>query len=344
MRSYTLYNTGYKIYGRHLHVNNDGQSFELDLCGGHSHSDFGYHYHSQVLRLTTSENEEYFAYIGGVYQCWRGDITVSNIFDNAKQFTERADYEDLRPCCNSMEHWTALGISASYLIESPSPTYVAVPVFLTIEGLTKESVDSSSILKLSLRMALADILDVNVSAIGLPTTNDVVKSSLSMRANLEISPINLIGFQQKLAQSWSLKATSIVVNMTVTSVLTSSSISSTLTTSLAAFTSSFQSAAAANNYAGDLSNVQTLGISTSVPDTDATSTTGSASSPSLATGSIIAIVVCGVFGLVVIVIILGNKIGFLSCGVSYVKAEAVERPNRKDEPNVGNLELVNESA
>jgi hypothetical protein len=341
MRTYALYNTGYKIYGRHLHIENDGQFVELDICGGHSHSDFGYHYHSQVLRLTTSLNAEYFAYIGGVYQCWRGDITVSNIFDNAKQFTERADYEDLRPCCNSVEHWTASGISASYLIDSPS---YAVSVFLTIEGLTKESVDSSSVLKLSLRIALADILGMDVSAIGLPTTNDVVQSSLSMRTNLEISPINLIGFQQKLAESWSLKATSIVVNMTVTSVFTSSSISSTLTTSLAAFTSSFQSAAAANNYVGDLSNVQTLGVSTGVPGTDATSIGGSTSNPSLATGSIIAIVVCGVFGLVVIVIILGDKFGVFSCGESYVKAEAVERPDGNHEPNVGNLELANESA
>ena len=104
------------------------------------------------------------------------------------------------------------------------------------------------------------------------------------------------------------------------------------------------SGAAANNYVGDLSNVQTLGVSTGVPGTDATSIGGSASNPSLATGSIIAIVVCGVFGLVVIVIILGDKFGVFSCGESYVKAEAVERPDGNHEPNVGNLELANESA
>lgn len=332
--------TGFKIYGRHLNVNNDGQSIQLDLCGGHSHSSFGYHYHSQVLQLTTSGNENYFAYIGGVYQCWRGDINVSKIFNNAKAFTERADYHDLRPCCNSMEHWTASGIVASYLIDSLSPSNVVVPVFLTIEGLTKESVDSSPILKLSLRTALADILDTSISAIGLPTTNVIIdQTSLTMRSDLEIPPLNLVAFQQKLAESWSLKATNIIVNMTVTSLLTSSSITSTLATSLVAFTTSFKNAATANNYPGDLSNVQTLGVSVGISNTQTTSTSNGTSNPILATGNIIAIIVCGVLGLV---IILSNIFGFWSCGsimVKEVKASVVKQPNGNYN---GELQLANE--
>jgi hypothetical protein len=348
MLTLTFSKTGFKIYGRHLDTINDGQNVALDICGGHSHSGFGYHYHSQVLELKTSENQNYFAYIGGVYQCWRGDIKVSNIFNNAKQFTERADYQDLRPCCNSMEHWTASGISASYLIPSVSPSNVSVPVFLTIEGLTKDTVDSSSILKLSLREALAKVLNTDISAIGPPTTKAVDQTSLSMRSNLEMSALNLVAFQQKLGESWSLKATKIIVNMTVTSTLTSSSISSTLTTSLVAFTNSFKNAATANNYTGDLSSVQTLSVSAGVPGTQTTTTSNSDSdsNPSLATGSIIAIVVCGVFGLIVAIIIFGYKFGFLSCeSSSYMKTEPVEHPHESDQPKVGReLELANEVA
>jgi hypothetical protein len=71
--------------------------------------------------LTTSDassssiGENYFAYVGGVYQCWRGSISNINFFDNGNvAFESRADFiaKDLAPCCSGVTGWwTADNIS-----------------------------------------------------------------------------------------------------------------------------------------------------------------------------------------------------------------------------------------
>lgn len=67
---------GYLIYGRHLYSTSDGYSTALDVCGGHSHGTFGYHYHSQLLNSTFTatafgytQGNSYIAYLNGPYQC-----------------------------------------------------------------------------------------------------------------------------------------------------------------------------------------------------------------------------------------------------------------------------------
>ena len=41
---------GYLIYGRYTAAGQPGIDVDLDLCGGHSHDAFGYHYHPSVTR------------------------------------------------------------------------------------------------------------------------------------------------------------------------------------------------------------------------------------------------------------------------------------------------------
>jgi hypothetical protein len=62
--------------GRHLSVAAEGHSIPLDLCGGHSHGSYGYHYHSQVLRFNVTKNgnglligQTITGAVAGPYQC-----------------------------------------------------------------------------------------------------------------------------------------------------------------------------------------------------------------------------------------------------------------------------------
>eukprot|EP01035_Chromulina_nebulosa_P017552 gene17552-23116_t len=120
---------GYSVYGRHLYSTSLGFSKPLDVCGGHTHADSSgvmmeYHYHAQVQykRVDMDENidESYYAYIGGVYQCWRGNISVAEFFGNFHVDTieERADYNSILPCCNTKESYLTGGIK----LQSSPPT------------------------------------------------------------------------------------------------------------------------------------------------------------------------------------------------------------------------------
>ena len=67
---------GLKVYGRHLSVAAEGYSIPLDICGGHSHGSYGYHYHSQVLRFNVTKNgnglyvgQTITGAVAGPYQC-----------------------------------------------------------------------------------------------------------------------------------------------------------------------------------------------------------------------------------------------------------------------------------
>ena len=106
---------GFPIFGRYLDTLNLGQGTNLDDCGGHQHSGVdGYHYHSQVVQIPASDRTpSYTAYIAGPYKCWKGDIsknknfwlkdsgpTASASYGVGGPVTNRADYEQLRPCCS----------------------------------------------------------------------------------------------------------------------------------------------------------------------------------------------------------------------------------------------------
>jgi hypothetical protein len=80
---------GYKIFGRYLNSTSDGYSISLDICGGHIHDSYGYHYHAQVISIKVpstsnglTSGSTIFGYIGGPYQCWMGDISVKIILYN----------------------------------------------------------------------------------------------------------------------------------------------------------------------------------------------------------------------------------------------------------------------
>lgn len=287
---------GFKIYGRHLSVSNLGYSSNLDDCGGHTHGTYGYHYHSQVKLMISSKSSSntFYAYIGGVYKCWKGDITNSHIFDNSVPFGQRADYEDLKPCCDSSKYWTAPGISASYLTASSSVTNTNTPtsaptsaieliVTLTMSGVTKEQLDGSESYLLALRSSLAALLGLSITAIGTPTI-----SSTGSRRLLSDAHVNDF-LNLRVIESWRTTATSSVnVVMTVSSRLTIATLNSALSVSgLTTFTNAFMTSTG-------LTGVSTTGVSV------ASVTTTSSSSTKSSTTMIIIVIVCSVGGLLLV--------------------------------------------
>jgi hypothetical protein len=126
---------GFDIFGRHLNLANLGVNVTLDACGGHIHNDASgtamqYHYHSQVLNTTLDVQgtmRTFLYYPAGVLNCWKGDMTNTNFFGNTVSTTDRADYEDLKPCCSSTEYYTASGYNLGLSTPSKSPSSTLVP-------------------------------------------------------------------------------------------------------------------------------------------------------------------------------------------------------------------------
>jgi hypothetical protein len=124
----------------------------LDVCGGHSHNDvdgtpLGYHYHSQVINETGDavsqggNGKQYYGYVFGVHQCWKGNITEANFFVTTDTSTglnglaARSDADDLRPCCGSTDYYTASGY---YLPDRPTAKPTAAPSFVPSRNPTAE--------------------------------------------------------------------------------------------------------------------------------------------------------------------------------------------------------------
>jgi hypothetical protein len=126
---------GYEIYGRYLYDSNVGYSVALNSCGGHVHIDTAgvimpYHYHSQVLAATVASGansgQVYNSFIGGVYQCWRGNISVTAFFNQGGN--NKADY--MKPCCGTTQYYAASGITIPTTVSAPTatpPTSVSAP-------------------------------------------------------------------------------------------------------------------------------------------------------------------------------------------------------------------------
>jgi len=129
---------GYLIYGRYTAAGQPGIDVDLDLCGGHSHDAFGYHYHpsveSRAGSSTMTSGSTYTAYYLGPKKCFKGKVnSISNFYaDDTKPYTQggmdvgqpnydntlkgydvssRSDYEDLKPCCSMSSSWAASGIT-----------------------------------------------------------------------------------------------------------------------------------------------------------------------------------------------------------------------------------------
>jgi hypothetical protein len=113
---------GFSIYGRHLKTTNEGQSIALDDCGGHVHGTYAYHYHGQVVSYTSKEGKPYNAYVGGVHNCWKGDISLTKFFDQTGPLEKRADYQELRPCCLTPQFYAKLGMVLNGAIFNKSST------------------------------------------------------------------------------------------------------------------------------------------------------------------------------------------------------------------------------
>jgi hypothetical protein len=80
---------GYLIYGRHMSPTAVGASTVLDLCGGHDHDSMGYHYHTQVLMMTSgstggnnaiTKGLPYPISTTGPYFCFKGDLLATDSY------------------------------------------------------------------------------------------------------------------------------------------------------------------------------------------------------------------------------------------------------------------------
>lgn len=91
---------GYGIYGRHTDALQEGADIDLDDCGGHVHTTYGYHYHSFVTlgRTTTSLDG-----VGGSgpftfdtfdvspSTCWKGDVSqIANFWESKQAAYDRS--------------------------------------------------------------------------------------------------------------------------------------------------------------------------------------------------------------------------------------------------------------
>ena len=90
---------GYDTYGRYLSTDSLGFNVPLDGCGGHTHDDLPYHYHSALIEAVTdkgrynpptptyddfiSEGMAYLASTTGPYNCVKGDLgAIVNYWSN----------------------------------------------------------------------------------------------------------------------------------------------------------------------------------------------------------------------------------------------------------------------
>ena len=95
---------GYQIYGRHLSTSAEGYSTALDICGGHEHGSYGYHYHPQIIAATTDSmapsgiatGQAYPATTTGVYQCFRGSLSADVNFELSGPTVTASN-----PCCST---------------------------------------------------------------------------------------------------------------------------------------------------------------------------------------------------------------------------------------------------
>lgn len=74
---------GAMSYGRYFKSSQNGFNVPLDGCGGHSHDQFGYHYHAQVFNMTAQVSPKtkpysYASWTNGPLYCLRGDVTKVN--------------------------------------------------------------------------------------------------------------------------------------------------------------------------------------------------------------------------------------------------------------------------
>jgi hypothetical protein len=116
---------GYAIHGRHLSTQAVGYSTALDLCGGHAHDSYGYHYHAQVITGTTTASAAKGVAAGqafpvgtpGVYQCFRGNLSADPYLNIRGPTADAAQ----SACSGSTSYYIKAGYAISGLGGSTAP-------------------------------------------------------------------------------------------------------------------------------------------------------------------------------------------------------------------------------
>ncbi|KAG2428765.1 hypothetical protein HXX76_011466 [Chlamydomonas incerta] len=154
------------LFGRYTGSSQPGFSVALDACGGHTHDSLPYHYHSQVLSMTTTggvlrdvaAGQAYTAYPAGPLGCWRGNISsipsfwderghtaaYGNPRDAPPAISSRSDYTTLRPCCGSTSYYLAPGFSLNGAAARVASTYSGAATPAISDPATASSSSSSS--------------------------------------------------------------------------------------------------------------------------------------------------------------------------------------------------------
>ena len=67
---------GFLIYGRYLDIQAPGALIPLDICGGHSHAPYGFHYHAEVKKINATDYNQqipygssYYIFLPGITNC-----------------------------------------------------------------------------------------------------------------------------------------------------------------------------------------------------------------------------------------------------------------------------------
>ena len=101
---------GLWIYGRYLSTLAPGGTVALDLCGGHSHGAFGYHYHTQVIAALSSGQGSGTNTVGLAYPqtstgplyCFKGNLSADSQY--GKQGPGIA-----QQCCGASQYYVRAG-------------------------------------------------------------------------------------------------------------------------------------------------------------------------------------------------------------------------------------------
>ena len=112
---------GFGIFGRHLSTSASGYSNTLDVCGGHSHDSYGYHYHAQVVEATTdtiaapgvTSGLRFPASTPGVYQCFRGNLSADPYLNVRHNEPDAA-------CCGSTAAYVKAGYTFNPAVRGPA--------------------------------------------------------------------------------------------------------------------------------------------------------------------------------------------------------------------------------
>jgi len=301
---------GFKVYGRHLAETNVGYTTALDDCGGHSHGDYGYHYHAQVKMLSpltgstlrnVPSTADYYAPIPGVYKCWRGDIGAQRIFGAQIKFDDRADFEDLKPCTGTNQYWAhsslksitggvATDLAAAFTNIKGTAAWPSASFDFTFTSTySADQITGSATLQAAIKSSLASALGIDASDITKIVATSVrrqaQREALGLGLGLGLDRLGGLDVDQSSAErqhTSRVTSQSVKITATVSSPYTTSTLAATYSTYSSVFSSAF--ASSTTNWVPD-----PTAAPTAAPDT------GLSSKNKLIIG-----VVVGVGGLIVI--------------------------------------------